>query len=138
MDVMSNTNTSTKFTAFEDNGGGIALFILDDNGNAIAGFGNFEHQRGSLKEAIADINDYRSFGGDFGGDIEMPMFVMYDNDGCLCLSDREMTIDELYRRWADDETNTMIAWSDGKDVSYCEVERMGFAARLALDIKEDN
>ena len=135
--MTSTMKTSTKFTAFEDNGGGIALFIIDDDGNAIAGFGNFEYTRGSLAEAIADIDDYRSFGGDYGHDIEMPMHFTVDDDG-FDIPDRELTIDELYRCWADEDTNTMIAWSDGDGVSYCEIDRMGAGARFALDIKEDD
>lgn len=131
------TKTGTKFTAYEDNGGGIALFIIDDNGDAIAAYGNFEYDRGSLAEAIANINDYRSFGGNYGGDIEMPMHFETSDEG-FSVPDRELTIDELYRCWADDETNTMIAWSDGDGVSYCDVDRMGFAAREALDVKEDD
>ena len=126
--------TMTKFECYEDNGGMLHLFILDNNGKAVAGFGNFEcSDDADLADAIANIDNYRLFGGDYGGDIEMPMHRIIGDDG-QDIFDRELTINELYREYVDDETSTLIAWSDGNTVNYCDVSKMGFAARKALGL----
>lgn len=127
----------TKFECYEDNGGMLHLFILNDDGKAVAGYGNFEcGDNADLADAISDIDNYRLFGGDYGGDIEMPMHHVTGENGEDVI-DRELTIDELYREYADDTTSTLIAWSNGEAVEYCDTSSMGFAARKALGIGKD-
>lgn len=122
------------FVAYEDNGGSIYLFILDDDRKAVAGFGNFEITPGSLRESIANISEYNLFGGDFGGDIPLPTrFKRYENGKYELV---EVDVEEIHLEFANDETSTMIAWSYDGTVNYCDIKRMGYGARLALNIEE--
>lgn len=134
-----------KFELYEDNGGGLHLFLLNNEGRAIAGYGNWEYgPQGNLKEAIAEIDEYEQWGGDYGGDIELPQKVVATNTNPN--SDHygeptewaETTVDDLYREICGDRTSEQIAWSNGKDIFYCSRQRMGYAAKKALGLEEED
>lgn len=136
----------TNFEVYEDNGGQLRLYILDSKGKAIAGFGKYEFCPGSLREAIEELETnadaYKLFSNDFGGDIDMPHRYELDEDGRF--SDcGEMDVDDLYREDRagldrDADAFELIAWVEDSKVHYCETERMGFAARAALGIKDED
>lgn len=131
-------NNNILFEAYEDNGGNIVLFILNNYGRAVAGFGHFEYERGSLKEAIEHIGDYLQFGNQFGFEIDMPMHYERDEDG-YDVPVRELTIGELYTSWVNGwytHHNRCIAWNTGSGLEFINPKHMGYAALLALDIKE--
>lgn len=132
-----------RFEAYEDNSGGIWMFLLDDAGNAFAGFGNFEYNAGSLADAIDDLkkdpDGRRTWGGDLGGDIEMPHRVRANPETGEWEDGGEMTAEELRREFAEERTAELVAWSsDGERVEYCKPEKMGIAARKALNISIDD
>ena len=141
-----------KFEVYENNGGMITLFVLFENGGAVAAYGNWEHLDGSLKEAIeqlkTDPDAWKTWGGDIGGDIEMPMvqeiagFEGQPWDERPVYRDREMTLSELYDECATggvrfERGDDLIAWStpDGWEYDY---SKMGAAGCNALGLDEDD
>lgn len=108
------------FEIYENNGGGLSLFLLGTDSNPIAGFRGWEDSSGSLREAIdglkSDSDSWREWSG--YGEIE------------------ESDLENCYREA--DDMDTLIAWCEGEAVEYCDVRKMGYAARdtLLIDASE--
>lgn len=106
-----------KYEVYEDNAGGLYLFILDNKGKAVEAFDKFEHQgKGALASAINEISDYKS----------------WDN----CISERikdnrygdVKSVEKLYTEICSDTSNMLIADNQG-----VYADRFGIAGKLAFD-----
>lgn len=124
---------------YEDNGGNINLFVLDNDGAAVAGFANWEYTPGSVREAAqqlrSDPDAWRDWGGEYGVDVDMPQRVTgYDDNGAT--GAEPMTINELFLEI--DASAELIAWTDGGDMKTADPARMGAAGRKVLAITDND
>ena len=105
-----------KYEVYEDNAGGLSLFILD-NKKAVEAFDGFEYQgKGALASAINEIADYKSWDNCISGRIK-------DNE----YSDVK-SVDELYTEICSDTETDLIADNNG-----VYADKFGSAAKRAFD-----
>lgn len=105
---------AVKFEIYEDSGGGLYLCILDNAGNCVRVFENFEYSNGpSLLEALMLLSEDKT------------CYELWEGDLCERIG---YTSDAIYEAGLGD----LIADNDG-----VWIRRLGFAGTEALGIKED-
>lgn len=124
--------TEARFEAYEDNAGNITVFILEhDNKTAIAAYGNWECTTGSLADGISDLAEdpkaYLSWGGNYGGDIEVP--ERYDRNGKAVGA---MTVADVHNEIAGDKCTTLFAWTTDDGLVVVDFSGCGYAAHKVL------
>lgn len=103
----------TNYQVIEDNGGGLHLFIFDENDSVIRGFSNFEYL--SHEDFILNLDALK--GGDDGSDWE----GQHDNP----------------QAEYDNITSSEFGWVLVANESRMWPERMGRAAQMAFGIEDE-
>ena len=124
----------TTIEIYENSGGGVDGLIYEDEKPCKA-FGNLEYNRGSalgyINSVVSGDGMWKSFGGDYGCDIEMPhKFVRNERDNYDDVG--EMTIDELFESIR--EGSDLIAWTDEDGVHY-SLSGSGYGATTAFGVE---
>lgn len=114
-----------RYEVFEDNGGGITMFVLDADGTPIWGHSGYEYAPEGLKRDIAELEEVGSVDGwDGNGMYDGSCFTEW-GDGIPSLQD---TYDEL----SDSEWVDLIADNDGAYPG-----SMGANAKSAFGLGDD-
>lgn len=121
-----------KYEVYENSGGAVVLAILNDDLAPVAIFENWEYgPRGILADALQQLSEDPAAWEVWDGDLterlatEWPLYhAAYGNP---------LTVAELYAYISDNDDLIIDADGDMVDVS-----RMGYAAREALGLPEDD
>ncbi len=113
------------FEVYEDNGGGIAMFVLNADGFPVWGHSGYEYTPENLVEDIKALEADDSVSGWEGNGVY---------DGCLFQTWDEFgkKIEDYYEELSSDEWVDLVADSSGM-----YLDRMGTAAREALGVREE-
>ena len=114
-----------KIEAYEDNGGGLHLCILTSDGNCTAIYTGWQHQQtpGAILDAAEQLRADPEAWKQWDGEIHDEANLDLDEYPTTALYDEISNKDEL------------VAWlADGR-LEHIPVERMGLAARKALNIR---
>lgn len=110
---------------YEDNGGGLHLCILDEAGDCIAIYGNWEYtdEPGILLDAYDQMHD------------DPDAYLSWDGNELGYIDDEDLTVEDLYNEF---EYRDLIAWTDETgELQTIERDRMGAAGRKALDYNSE-
>ena len=106
---------------YEDNGGGLHLCILDESGDCIAIYGNWEYMEepGILLDAVDQLKD------------DPDAYLSWDGNELEYIDDEDLTVEKLYNEL---EYRDLIAWTDeAGELQTIARDRMGAAGSKALD-----
>lgn len=124
------------FEWYENNGGVITLFVLDEDGNPVFASGNWEYEDGSIRLAISELekdpDSWKLWGGDFGGDIEMPWRWTVDEDDHDVRE--ELTLQEMYE--SERVFSDLIVWSTSDGGWDFDRKAMGAAGYSAFGLED--
>ena len=114
-----------KLEIYEDNGGGLHLCILDEAGDCIAIYGNWEYieEPGILLDAYDQLKD------------DPDAYLSWDGNELEYIDDEDLTIEKLYNEL---EYRDLIAWTDeAGELQTIARDRMGAAGSKALDYNSE-
>lgn len=110
---------------YEDNGGGLHLCILDEDGDCIAIYGNWEYteEPGILLDAYDQMHD------------DPDAYLSWDGNELDYIDDEDLTVEDLYNEF---EYRDLIAWTDeAGELQTKEWDKIGYAGCKALGLKEE-
>ncbi len=114
-----------RYEVFEDNGGGIAMFVLDAEGTPVWGHSGYEYMPENLKRDITELEETDSVDGWDGNGMYDGIFFTEWGDGIQDLQD-------MYDELSDSEWVDLVADSDG-----IYPGNMGTAAKAAFGIDDE-
>lgn len=114
-----------RFKVYEDNGGGITMFVLNADGTPVWGHSGYEYTPENLLEDIKALEAEDSVSGWEGNG-------MYDGFRAQSWDDMGTTLEDYYEELSSDEWVDLVADSSG-----VYLDRMGAAAREALGVREE-